>query len=273
MLTVVPCPHPTSEEWSKRVGGPWDTWMRPDFRLWEPIQETLQLAIDYCVKRWESIGGSKNALVFEWYNEPATGHASGGNSAKEPKGTWSKEFHSFCDYLLVGKGGIDFHGHKIVGPTLSMFGEGEPERIELATLHGDAKWWSKMQRRCMNLGIYLPKAARSPEDAASMYRVELERIIQRMKKIDVPIAKTPLRIHEWYVTKPMLGYRQGECEDSFRAECITAIGETIISYKDIEAAFFFTHFFPPDLVKTPYDDHSAFSGPSRAAMIHFLKGR
>ena len=41
MLNVVPCPYPTSEGWQKRLGGSWDTWMRPDFRLWEPIRESL----------------------------------------------------------------------------------------------------------------------------------------------------------------------------------------------------------------------------------------
>lgn len=275
MLNVVPCPHPTSDEWKTRIGGPWDTWMRPDFRLWEPIRDTLQLAIDYCTKKWEDVGGKKEALVFEWFNEPATGHVSGGSDAKEPKGTWNRQFHTFCDYLLVGKDAVNFRGHKVVGPTLSMFGEGEAEKQELETAIGgyEGQWWSKMQRRCMNLGIYLPRQARSPEDAARMYRVELERVIQVVKRLDIPVAKSPVRIHEWYVSKPMLGYRTGECEDGFRADCIVSIGEVIASYKDIEAAFFFSHFFPPEQVKTPYDDHSAFSGPSRTAMTKFLKGR
>lgn len=272
MLNLVPCPHPTSEGWNKRLGGPWDTWMRPDFRLWEPIQESTQLALDHCIDRWESKGGKKTSLVFEWFNEPATGHVSGGSEAKEAKGTWSKQFHSFCDYLLTENSPLDFKGYKLVGPTLSMFGEGEAERVELKTAP-QGEWWGKMQRRCMNLGIYLPRQARTPDDAASMYRKELERIIQLMKRLDVGVPKSPLRIHEWYVSKPMLGYRNGECDDGFRADCIDAIGDVIASYKDIEAAFFFSHFYPPENVKTPYDVHSAFSGPARTAMTRWLKGR
>lgn len=275
MLNVVPCPHPSAEDWAKRVGGPWDTWMRPDFRLWEPIQETLQLAIDHCVETWEGYGGKKGGLIFEWYNEPATGHVSGGNPSKEAKGTWSKQFHTFCNYLLTGASAIDFHGYRLVGPTLSFFGEESAEKRELVTAPGgsDGDWWSRMERRCMNLGIYLPRASKSPEDAAGMYRMELERIMAAMKRLNIDPPKSPLRIHEWYVTKPMLGYRQGECDDSFRADCIVAIGEVIGSYRDIEAAFFFTHFFPPEQVKTPYDEHTAFSGPARTALTKYLIGR
>ncbi|MBS1727817.1 MAG: hypothetical protein JST51_13940 [Armatimonadetes bacterium] len=275
MLNVVPCPFPDAEEWKKRVGGAWDPWMRPDFRIWEPIRETLGTAIDYCVRKWESLGGAKANLVFEWYNEPATGHVSGGNADKEAKGTWNPQFHAFCNYLLVGSNAVDFHGYKLVGPTLSMFGEGDAERQELKTALGgsEGQWWSKMQRRCVNLGIYLPRAAKSADEASDMYRVELERIIGLMKGLAVAPAKSPIRIHEWYVSKPMLGYRNGECEDSFRADCIVAIGEVIASYRDIEAAFFFTHFYPPEQVKSPYDDHSAFSGPARTAMVRFLSGK
>ena len=274
MLNVVPCPHPTSEKWQKRVGGPWETWMRPDFRLWEQIRETLQLAIDHCVDKWEVMNGQKKSLVFEWYNEPATGHASGGNIAKEPKGTWSKQFHTFNNYLLVGPDAITFHGYKVVGPTLSMFGEKDAERQELATVtgNGDAKWWARMSRRCVNLGLYCPEPAKTPEAAAAMYRVELERIIQRVKGLKIAVPKSPIRVHEWYVTKPMLGYRSGECDDAFRAECLVAIAEVISSYRDIEAAFFFTHFFPPEQAKTPYEDYSAFSGPMRTALTQYLRG-
>ena len=261
MLNVVPCPHPTSEKWQKRVGGAWETWMRPDFRLWETIRETLQLAIDYCAKKWEAMNGQKRSLVFEWYNEPATGHVSGGSLAQEARGSWSKQFHMFCNYLLIGPDGINFHGHKLVGPTVSMFGENDSERQELATLDGgeNGQWWSRIDRRCVNLGIYLPKAAQSSDQAASMYRIEFERILLAMKRLAIAPKQTPIRIHEWYVSKPMLGFRNGECDDSFRAECIIAIGEVIASYRDVEAAFFFTQFYPPELVKTPYDDHSAFS--------------
>ena len=275
MLNVVPCPHPTAEGWKKRVGGAWENWMRPDFRLWEPIRESLQLAIDHCTSQWESMRGQKNALIFEWYNEPATGHVSGGSLDKEPKGTWSKQFHAFCNYLLVGPDAIKFHGYPVVGPTLSFFGEGDAERQELATMDGadHGEWWGKMHRRCTNLGIYLPKTARSPEDAAAMHRLELERILGIMERLLVPIRSKTVRIHEWYVSKPMLGYKNGECDDSFRADCILAIGESIASFKLVEAAFFFTHFYPPEQVKTPYDDHSAFGGPARSAMVKFLSGR
>ncbi len=274
MLNVVPCPHPTSEGWQKLVGGAWDNWMRPDFRLWEAIRDTLQMAIDHCVAKWEEYGGAKAGLVFEWYNEPATGHASGGNAAREPKGTWNATFHTFCNFLLTGRDRVTFHGYKLVGPTLSMFGEADAEAVELksaVSAHGE--WWSRMQRRCVNLGIYLPKAVRSPEEAAELYRAELERILGVVKSIDLPVPKSPIRIHEWYVSKPMLGYRNGECDDAFRADCIVAIGKVIGSYRDIEAAFFFTHYFPPELSKTPYDEHSAFSGPARTAMTKFLVGR
>jgi hypothetical protein len=274
MLNVVPCPYPTSEGWKKRLGGSWDTWMRPDFRLWEPIRESLQLAIDYFVKRWEAMNGQRNSLMFEWFNEPATGHVSGGSPDREAKGTWSKQFHSFCTFLLTGSEGIDFHGYPVVGPTLSFFGEGAAERQELATVSGGhhGQWWEKMHRRCVNVGIYLPKQARSPEEAAAMHRVELERILGIVSELPLALSSRHIRIHEWYVSKPMLGYKRGECDDSFRAECIHAIGESIASLKIVEAAFFFTHFFPPEQVKTPYDDHSAFSGPTRTAMMKFLKG-
>jgi hypothetical protein len=275
MLNVVPCPHPTAEGWKKRVGGSWETWMRPDFRLWEPIRETLQLAIDHCTAKWLAMGGQRKSLVFEWYNEPATGHVSGGNLAKEPRGTWSHEFHTFCNFLLIGPGAINFNGHFVVGPTLSMFGEKDAEHQELVTSigHGDAQWWSKMSRRCVNLGIYLPKPAKTPDMAASMYRTELERILGKMKRLRVAPKSSSIRIHEWYVTKPMLGYRNGECEDDFRADCLTAIGEVIVSYRDIEAAFYFVHYFPPDPSNSPYEDHSAFSGPMRTALTHYLSGR
>ena len=274
MLNVVPCPHPSSDGWKKRVGGPWETWMRPDFRLWESIRETLQLAIDHCVAHWESNCGQKNGLLFEWFNEPATGHVSGGSLNNEAKGTWSHQFHVFCDFLLLGSEGINFHGYPVVGPTLSFFGEKEAEQRELATVSGgkDGQWWSKMHRRCTNLGIYLPRPARSAEEAAGMYRRELERILGIMERLPLAPTKKKIRIHEWYVSKPMLGYHQAECDDSFRAECIHAIGEAIVSYRIVEAAFMFTHFYPPELVKTPYDDHSVFSGPARTAMTSFLKG-
>ena len=218
MLNVVPCPHPTSEGWKKRLGGQWETWMRPDFRLWEPIRETLQLAIDHCVKRWQEMNGQRNALVFEWFNEPATGHVSGGSLDKEPKGTWSKQFHSFSTFLLIGTEGVNFHGYPVVGPTLSFFGEPKAEQQELATLGGghDGQWWTKMHRRCTNLGIYLPRKARSPEAAAAMYRVELERILLIISSLLIVPSNRHIRIHEWYVSKPMLGYRQGECDDSLQ---------------------------------------------------------
>ena len=220
------------------------------------------------------MNGQRNALIFEWFNEPAAGHVSGGSLDKELKGTWSKQFHAFCSYLLMGSHGINFQGYPVVGPTLSFFGEPGAEQQELATLVGGQEnlWWEKMQRRCVNIGVYLPKQARSPEDAASMHRVELERILGKMIELPISPSNHRVRIHEWYVSKPMPGYKMGECDDSFRAECIHAIGESIASFKVVEAAFFFTHYYPSHQVKTPYDEHSAFSGPCRTAMIRFLKG-
>ena len=274
MLNVVPCPHPTSDGWKKRLGGPWDPWMRPDFRLWEPIRETLQMAIDHCVEKWSLMGGHKNALIFEWFNEPATGHVSGGSLDKEAKGTWSKTFHAFCNYLLTGPDAISFHGYEVVGPTISFFGEHDAERQELATLSGggDGHWWSKMSRRCVNLGIYLPSQARTPEEAAAMYQVELERILKIVKGLPLHPVQGKIRIHEWYVTKPMLGYPQGECDDTFRAECITSIGKAIATYRNIEAAFFFANFHATEPGGSPYEEYGAFSGPARTAMTRFLKG-
>ncbi|MEI8281889.1 MAG: hypothetical protein WCG75_05755, partial [Armatimonadota bacterium] len=244
MLNVVPCPHPTSEGWQRRLGGSWPVWMRPDFRLWEPIRESLQLAIDHCVNKWQSMKGSKASLVFEWFNEPATGHASGGNLSLEPKGTWNTQFHAFCNYLLVGPKAVSFHGHQLVGSTLSFFGEKDAERVELLTATGGhhGEWWSKMSRRCVNLGIYLPQRANTPDEAAALYRRELERILGTVSHLKIAPPSQKIRVHEWYVTKPMLGYRNGECDDTFRADCIQAIGETIVSYRSIEAAFFFAHY-------------------------------
>lgn len=273
MLVVVPCPHPTAEGWNKRVGGPWPWWWRPDFRIWEPIHETLQMAIDRICLKWFQLGGSKSSLVFEWFNEPATGHVAGGDPSREPKGMWSAQFHSFCNYLLIDNGGINWHGHKVVGATLSMFGQPEPERVELSTASGgdDGYWWTAMHRRCVNLGIYLPTPVQSPEEAASQYRKQLEVIMAKMANLDLPVPKSPLRVHEWYVTKPMLGYHNGACSDTLRRECMEAIGAVIKSYKDIEAAFFFAHHYNPPDPKSLYEQHSAFSGPARQAMVKFLR--
>lgn len=94
-----------------------------------------------------------------------------------------------------------------------------------------------MNRRAVNLGIYLPRAAKSPRDAVGLYKPEFERILLEMQNLPVAAPKGPLCIHEWYLSKPMLGYRNGECEDKFRADCIVAVGELITSYKEIELAF------------------------------------
>jgi hypothetical protein len=270
-INVVPCPHPTFTEWQKRVGGAWADWFRPDWRLWESTKFSLQLCLDHVVRTWAKLGGKKENLRFEWFNEPATGHVSGGDIKREPKGTWNAQFHSFCNYLLTDGKAIDFHGHPVIGPTLSMFGQKEPEQIELQTCLGgdDGLWWTKMQRRCCNLGIYLPRAVRSGEEAAMLYRPQLERIISVMQKLPVPITSKSVCVHEWYVTKPMLGYHEGNCDDNLRADCIDAIGEVIGSYREIEFAFFFTHNFR-NPSNSPYEEFGAFSGPARNAMIRYL---
>lgn len=273
-LILTPCPHPSCFDWQKPIGGPWAAWFRPDFRIWEPIKKDAQDIIDFTINTWESLGGTKTGLRFEWFNEPATGHVGGGDPKKEPKGLWSGEFHSFCNYLLVDNGGLNFRGYPLIGPTLSMFGQPEPERIELQSCPGgdDGFWWSKMQRRCVNVGIYAPRPAKSPEDAARMFRPELERIIAIMKNLPVPIESKKICIHEWYCTKPMLGYRDGKCDNQFVADCIEAIGEAICSYSDIEFAFLFAHHFndPPGSL---YEEFSCFSGPKRTAMSNYLVGR
>jgi hypothetical protein len=272
-LNVVPCPHPSFPEWQRRVGGEWADWFRPDFRLWEPIKETLQTILTHVDRTWTRHGGKTENLRFEWYNEPATGHVSGSSNPKESKGNWNPTFHAFCNFLLIENGGLNFHGHSVIGPTLSMFGQNGPEQLELETCLGgdDGDWWAKMQRRCCNVGIYLPRAVKSPEEAAMLYRPQLERIIGLMQKLPVPIASKSLCIHEWYVTKPMLGYRDGNCDDQLRADCIEAIGEVITSYRDIEFAFFFSHHFR-EPANNPYEAFSAFAGPARNAMIRFLHG-
>jgi hypothetical protein len=272
-INVVPCPHPTFPDWQKRTGGAWAEWFRPDFRIWEITKTTLQLAIDHVTTTWQRNGGKKENLRFEWFNEPATGHASGGNLKLESKGTWNTAFHSFCNYLLVDGDELNFRGHSVIGPTLSMFGQEGPEQTELMTCVGgeDGMWWSKMQRRCCNLGIYLPRPVKSAEEAAMLYRKPLERILEQMQTLPVAIASKQICVHEWYVTKPMLGYRDGNCDELLRSECIESIGSVINSYRDIEFAFFFSHHFvePPN---NPYEAYSAFSGSSRLAMIKYLSG-
>jgi hypothetical protein len=273
-LGIVPCPIPTNEFWNKRVGGPWQDWFRPDFRIWEQIKITLQLIIDFAVSTWSEYGGKKEDLRFEWFNEPGVGHVSGASPEREPLGNWSQKHHEFCNFLLVKDKPISFRGHKVVGSTLSFFGEGKNEIQELKTAPGgkQGEWWGKMSRRAVNLGIYLPRAAKSPRDAVGLYKPEFERILLEMQNLPVAAPKGPLCIHEWYLSKPMLGYRNGECEDKFRADCIVAVGELITSYKEIELAFFFTHYYPPEAEKTPYDKHSAFKGATRNAMLKYLAG-
>lgn len=273
-LGIVPCPVPSNEFWNKRVGGPWADWFRPDFRVWEPIRKTLQMQIDFVLDKWSEFGGKREDLRFEWFNEPGTGHVSGANPEKEPVGNWSQKHHEFCNFMLVGPNAIDFHGHKVVGSTLSFFGEGKPEEQEYRTAPGgkQGQWWSKMSRRAVNMGIYMYRPAKSPQDAVALYKPEFERIITAMQNLEVAAPKGPICIHEWYLSKPMLGYRAGECEESFRADCIHAVGEFIAAHKEVEIAYFFTHWYPPEREQTVYDKHSAFSGPSRNAMIKYLRG-
>ncbi len=276
MLNLTPVPHPSFQAWHTVTGGPWPEWFRPDFRLWHLCRQKAQWLIDFLSKRWLKLGGSKEGLRFEWFNEPGHGHV-GGTSPKsgQATGVWDIAFHSFCNFMLVDEGHLDFRGHILEGATLSFFGEGAPERQELATAPGgdDGQWWSAIDRRAFNLAVYSKERVKTPERYAEIHAEELERVVGKMKALPVNAPKGPICIHEWYITKPMLGYHDGSCSDQFKADAIVAVGESIARNPDIELAFFFTHYFPPSEMKDEYGKHSAYSGPSRKALERFLRGK
>ena len=276
LLGLSPVPNPGNPSWHRYTGGPWKEWWRPDFRLWSAARERGQDIIDHSVNLWRQLGGQPDGLRFEWFNEPARGHVGGPSEASgQAVGTWDQAFHSFCNYMLVDDGQFDFHGHIVQGSTISFWGEPGPEAVELKTLVGgeDGQWWTRMNRRCANFSHYYRGQVRRPEEYANRYGEALESMIRKLTALDIPTTSKQICIHEWYITKPMLGYYKGECDESLRAECIIATGEKIASYKEIEMAFFFTHFFPNEESVSVYEKYSAYRGPSRKALERFLRGR
>lgn len=276
LLGLSPVPHPGNPNWYRHTGGPWREWWRPDFRLWDASRERGQQIIDRAVNLWKQLGGSQAGLRFEWFNEPARGHVGGPSDASgQPVGTWDTAFHSFCNYMLVDDGHLNFHGHIVQGSTISFWGEPEPEAVELRTLVGgdDGQWWTRMNRRCANISHYYRGQVKRPEEYAAQYGQALESMIRKITALPIPTTSKQICIHEWYVTKPMLGYYKGECDESLRAECIIAAGEKIASYKEIEMAFFFSHYFQPGDPSNEYEKYGAYSGPSRKALEQFLRGK
>ncbi len=277
LLGLSPVPHPENTNWQRHTGGPWKEWWRPDFRLWDASRDRAQQMIDHTVELWQKLGGSPGGLRFEWFNEPARGHVGGPSDASgQPAGTWDTAFHSFCNYMLVDEGRLNFRGHTVQGSTISFWGEPEPEAVELRTLVGgdDGQWWTRMNRRCANISHYYRGGkVRRPEEYAAQYGGALESMIRKITALPIPTTSKQICIHEWYITKPMLGYHQGECDESLRAECIIAAGEKIASYKEIEMAFFFTHYFGDESKNSEYEKHSAYRGVSRKALERFLRGK
>lgn len=276
LLGLSPVPHPNNESWQRHTGGPWKEWWRPDFRLWSESRKRAQVMIDHCTKLWHELGGSTSGLRFEWFNEPAKGHVGGPSpESGQPDGMWDTAFHSFCNYMLVDDGHLNFHGHTVQGSTISFWGEGEREETELRTLVGgdDGQWWTRMNRRCANFSHYYRGQVKRPEEYAAQYGQALESMISKITALPIPTTSKQVCIHEWYVTKPMLGYYKGECDESLRAECIIATGEKIAQYKEIEMAFFFAHYFPPEASASEYTKYGAFQGPSRKALERFLRGK
>jgi hypothetical protein len=98
-------------------------------------------------------------------------------------------------------------------------------------------------------------------------------MIAKITALPIPTTSKQICIHEWYITKPMLGYYKGECDESLRAECIIATGEKIASYSEIEMAFFFTHYFPNEENVSEYEKYGAYRGLSRKALERFLRGK
>lgn len=285
MLNVVPHPHPKSRPWQQVLANypkevPWVTWHRPPYPLWEPIQSTLQMQLDWVTRYWASQGRASEDLIFEWINEPATGYVSGGPPT-EPEGLWSQAFHAFCNHILLADGGIDFNGHIVLGPTLSFWDRPGQEKVGLASVEGGsgAKWWNRMDRLSLNSGVYLP--ARTPKDPSIIAErtvQEIDRRIQRIKRLDLPAARFPCGLHEWYVTKQTLGVI-GELDPQLRAESIVAIGEKLKAHPDLWAVLFYCLFntkpFPRSLESATgfrRYDHSAESGPAFQALTTFLSG-
>lgn len=277
LLGLTPVPHPSLYDWQKLTGGPWKEWWRPDFRLWNASRERAQIIIDRAVRLWKASGGSEAGLRFEWFNEPACGHVGGPSpSTGQAVGTWDSAFHSFCNYMLVDEGHLNFHGHIVQGSTISFWGEPGNEETELRTLVGgdDGQWWTRMNRRAVNISHYYQGGkVKRPEEYAAQFGGALEHMIAKTQALPIPTTSKAITIHEWYITKPILGYRQGECDESLRAECIIAAGEKIASYKEIEMAMFFAHYFPPAAEVNEYEKHSAFRGESRKALERFLRGK
>lgn len=276
LLGLSPVPHPANPNWHRHTGGPWKEWWRPDFRLWGASRERAQDIIDHAVNLWRQLGGSPSGLRFEWFNEPARGHVGGPSEASgQAVGTWDTAFHSFCNYMLVDEGHLNFHGHTVQGSTLSFWGEPGPEAVELRTCVGgdDGQWWTRMNRRCANISHYYRGQVRRPEEYAKQYGEALESMIGKISALPIPTTSKQICIHEWYVTKPMLGYHKGECSDTLRAECIIAAGEEIARHSEIEMAFFFTHFFPDEANVSEYEKYSAYRGVGRKALERYLRGK
>lgn len=283
LLNVVPHPHPSSKAWQailakypKRV--PWATWHRPPYPLWEPIQATLQMQIDWVVNFWRKQGRALEELTFEWINEPATGFVSGGPKS-EPEGLWSQAFHAFCNHLLLQDGGIDFRGHALVGPTLSFWDKPGQEVVGMGSVEGGsgAKWWRVIDRLSLNSAVYLPfDAPKEPRLVAEQTFREIDRRIQRMKQLDLPAATAPFGLHEWYVTKETLGVT-GPLDPQLRAECIEALGARLKSHPDLWGVFFYCLFntkpTPRSLAESTgfrRYEHSCESGPAFRALTRFL---
>lgn len=270
ILNIVPCPVPDFPGWNKRVGGPWKYWFRPDFRLWDPIQETLQMQIDFLSAEWTKLGRQKADLRFEWFNEPGSGNVSGMN-LPEPRGNWSLEFHAFCNHLLVRNGGINFRGHKLMGPTLSFLGDPTGEKQELETCTGGSigRWWSKIDQRAFNSGVYLTPKVKTPEDAAKRWITEVDRRIQLLLKLDIPVQNRTASLHEWYVSHPMLGQTNPPFDEPFRAECMLAIGEEILKHPALESAYFYC-LLNAAKDDSPYNRHHCENGFMLDALRRYL---
>ena len=270
ILNIVPCPRPDAPGWNTRIGGPWKFWFRPDFRLWDSIQETTQMQVDFVSNEWKKLGRTKSDLRFEWFNEPAAGHASGGD-LPEPRGNWSLEFHAMCNHLLLQSGGLNLRGHKLVGPTLSFLGEPAAEDQEIKTAPGGrlAKWWTKIDQRALNSRVYSPTPIKEPSQLVDLWRPELERRIKKLRSLDIPVTPDLVSLNEWYVTHPMLGYPKPPYDEGLRAECIAALGEQIFRTPHLESAFFYcllnTH-----VSTKPQDQHHTESSLAFSALCKYL---
>jgi len=272
ILNVVPCPVPNVPGWSRLVGGPSLDWFRPNFRLWDAIQETTQMQIDLVVSEWKRLGRSKADLRFEWFNEPATGHVSG-SKKPEPIGTWSLEFHAMCNHLLLHEGGIQFQGHALMGPTVSFLGDPGAEDVEIRTAPGGnlAKWWSRIDQRAMNGGVYSKTQITNPEQAAILWVSALAQRVETLRKLDIPVQNDHISIHEWYVNQPRLGYFKPPYDESLRSECLLAIGERLPQIPHLETAIFYS-LLKPSNTTNQYDIHDCESAASFAALCKYVSG-